>query len=425
MLACAGASRNVYLQAIRKAGLQAPHLTRQPRNGRALWHGLKTLVAGFVPLIAMLAFSFQAANDEPRARPPARPESAATATPPRYREVSFDFGRGYIGDGWQLYFNQPDASAGKARYSGGIEIALAAAIQQTRETLDIAAFELNSEPIFHAILAAHERGVRTRVVADDEHGVYDAANDALRRLQAAGIAVVDDGRSGLMHNKFMILDGRAVWTGSWNFTVNGTYRNNNNAIVLESAVAASAFQAEFDEMFERGEFGAASRDDGEVSFALGDGEVRLTFGAEADELALLKAEIEGAAHSIHSMTFVFSLEELAEAMLLRAARGGLRLQGVFERRNSRASWSQLPTLRCAGADMRVDGNPNAMHHKVIIIDARTVITGSFNFSKSAARGNDENIVIIDDAAIAGLYLDEWRRIWHSAEALPASAVDCD
>ena len=386
---------------------------------------MKTLIAGFFPLVMMLAFILQAASEDASLRPAANSESAATALPHAYREVHFAFGRGYIGDGWQLYFNQPDAGAGREDYRGGIETALVKAIGRTRNQLDVAAFELNSEPIYRAILRAHERGVKTRVVADDDHGLHDDANDALRRLRDAGVAVVDDGRSGLMHNKFVILDGRSVWTGSWNFTVNGTYRNNNNIFVMDSAAAVIAYQAEFDEMFERSEFGPRSTDDGVIRFALGEGEARVIFGAEADEVAALKAEVERAARSIHIMTFVFSLEELAEAMLLRAARDDVRVQGVFERRNSAASWSQLPALHCAGAEMRQDGNPYTMHHKVIIIDGRTVVTGSFNFSQSAARSNDENIVIIDDAVIAGLYLDEWRRIWDSALPLAAGAVVCD
>ena len=125
------------------------------------------------------------------------------------------------------------------------------------------------------------------------------------------------------------------------------------------------------------------------------------------------------------MTFVFSLEELAEAILLQAAQDDVVVQGIFEKRNGTASWSQLPALHCAGADMRQDGNPYTLHHKVIIIDERTVITGSFNFSRSAARSNDENILIIRDVTIAGLYLDEWRRMWDSASELAPAEVDCD
>ena len=110
-----------------------------------------------------------------------------------------------------------------------------------------------------------------------------------------------------------------MWTGSWNFTVNGTYRNNNNILALESAEAVYAYQAEFDEMFERAEFGIRSTHDGVMQFDHADGEISIIFAPEADEIGALIAEIEDAARSIRFMTFVFSLDELAEAMLRQAA----------------------------------------------------------------------------------------------------------
>ena len=222
----------------------------------------------------------------------------------------------------------------------------------------------------------------------------------------------------------MILDSETVWTGSWNYTVNGTYRNNNNVLVIEHPAAVAAYQAEFDEMFERGEFGTRSSDDGVVTFAQVDGEISIVFAAEADEIRLLLEEIEAADSAIRIMTFVFSLEELADAILEKMTDPDFVVQGVFEERNSKASWSQMPALHCAGAQMRQDGNRYILHHKVLIIDEDTVITGSFNYSKSAAQNNDENIVIIRNRAIAGLYLDEWQRIWDSAENLAAGEVDC-
>ena len=214
-------------------------LSEQSGIWRRIGRKLKTLVLGFFPLIMMLAFVLQAAREEPAAGA-AKAESAPATQLESYSRVQFTFGRGYIGDGWQLYFNEPDASAVRESYAGGIDTALAAAIARTQDRLDIAAFEMNSEAIYQAILAAHRRGVAVRIIADDEHGLYDSKNEALRNLQAEGIAVVDDARSGLMHNKYMILDSRTVWTGSWNYTVNGTYRNNNNALVLENALAVAA-----------------------------------------------------------------------------------------------------------------------------------------------------------------------------------------
>ena len=384
----------------------------------------RMLVAWGILLLILIAFVLRAFHI---GRSPSEllQDAAGETSQARYREVDFAFGRGYLGAGWRVYFNEPDESVDRASYADGLDSALAAAIDAATDTLDIAAFELNSDPTFAAIKRALERGVTVRIIADDDHGLHDERNPHLSDLARLGIDVRDDSRSGLMHNKFAIIDRQAVWTGSWNFTVNGTYRNNNNVLVLESADAVYAFQSEFDEMYERAEFGITSTDDGIVEFEHAGGDVSIIFAPEADEISALVAEIEGAAQSIRFMTFVFSLDELAAAMLSQAASRDVTVEGVFEDRNSTASWSQLPALHCAGAAVRQDGNRYVLHHKVIIIDDHTVITGSFNFSRSAERKNDENIVIVRNAAIAELYLQEWRRIWASAEALAPDEVVCD
>lgn len=358
------------------------------------------------------------------------PAAEAKAQQP-FTEVSYSFGRGFIGDGWHVYFNAPDSNVEHSDYADGIEVPLVNAISDARQSLDIAAFELNHDDIFEAILNAQERGVAVRIVTDDEHGLEDERDEHLRELAAAGVPVMDDGRSALMHNKFMIIDGRAVWTGSWNYTENGAYRNNNNIFVIENPIVAAGYQAEFEEMFERGEFGARSRDDGVIvardrvpAADAGAREISVIFAPETDEINLIAEIINAAQSSIHLMVFVFSLDDLADAIVKKLADPDFVVRGIFENRNSKASWSQLPPLHCAGAEMRQDGNPFTLHHKVIIIDAETVITGSFNYSKSAAESNDENIVIIDDAVIAGLYLDEWQRIWDSAENLQPGEIDC-
>ena len=110
------------------------------------------LVVGFLPLIMMLALVLHGSQQESSPGRAPSPDIAPTSAPPVYREVQFSFGRGYIGDGWRLYFSEPDASAARESYAGGIELALVEAIQETRDQLDIAAFEMNSEPIVEAIL---------------------------------------------------------------------------------------------------------------------------------------------------------------------------------------------------------------------------------------------------------------------------------
>ena len=206
------------------------HITKRHRKTLIL-----LLICCVMALALLLAWQFSS----PAASGSLVDSENVTATPSPFVAVKYGFGRGYIGENWQVYFNEPDAGADRADYADGIDTPLASAIDASQRTLDIAAFQLNNKPIYEAILAAHQRGVAVRIVTDDEHGLDDESNSELRDLETAGIPIVSDNRSGLMHNKFVIVDERAVWTGSWNFTLNGTYRNNNNVLVLESAPVAA------------------------------------------------------------------------------------------------------------------------------------------------------------------------------------------
>ena len=76
--------------------------------------------------------------------------------------------------------------------------------------------------------------------------------------------------------------------------------------------------------------------------------------------------------------------------------------------------SELTALREAGLDVRLDGNPRNMHHKVIVIDGSLVITGSYNFSTSAEESNDENVLIVHSGDIASLFLIEFERVFDLA-----------
>ena len=62
--------------------------------------------------------------------------------------------------------------------------------------------------------------------------------------------------------------------------------------------------------------------------------------------------------------------------------------------------------------MRLDANPNQMHDKVMIIDSQVVVTGSFNYTYSAEKYNDENLLVLYNPQIAEQYLAEFERIFN-------------
>lgn len=308
---------------------------------------------------------------------------------------------------WQVYFTSPSGSSDRSTYRGGIDENLALAIDGVTRTLDIAAFEWNSPALTTAVANAARRGVRVRMVVDDEHTLEDA-DTTIQQVISAGANVVDDARTAFMHNKFMILDGSVVWTGSWNYTSNDTYRNNNNAIALRSRNAVTIYQAEFDEMFANGQFGPRSPRGASQSFTQDGVPIQILFGAEDDVTSAINAVLNGAQRSIRFMAFSFTLEDIANVILARG-RAGVNVQGIFETTGSETRFSELTPLFCAGFDVRQDGGPFVLHHKVFIVDERTVIAGSFNFSANARESNDENLFIITDPDLAAQYMAEFNR----------------
>jgi phosphatidylserine/phosphatidylglycerophosphate/cardiolipin synthase-like enzyme len=115
------------------------------------------------------------------------------------------------------------------------------------------------------------------------------------------------------------------------------------------------------------------------------------------------------------MAFSYTADPIAAAMIERA-QAGVLVSGVAEAQNATGSQASFGPLRDAGIDVVLDGNCYILHHKVMIIDERTVITGSYNFTSSAERDNDENLVIVDDPDLARAYLDEFARVYAQAQA---------
>jgi phosphatidylserine/phosphatidylglycerophosphate/cardiolipin synthase-like enzyme len=74
--------------------------------------------------------------------------------------------------------------------------------------------------------------------------------------------------------------------------------------------------------------------------------------------------------------------------------------------------------------VRQDGNPAFLHDKVIVVDERIVITGSLNFSTNAEESNDENVIIIDNADMARLYMQEFDRIWKVGSDPDIETIAC-
>ena len=312
----------------------------------------------------------------------------------------------------QILFTAPRYPDRPTDRHGGIDERLASAIDSAQTSVDIAAFEFNLEDVSDALVRAHQRGVRVRLVTDSDYA------DSLgpTSLLAAQVPVVFDNVQPFMHDKFVVIDGKQVWTGSWNLTTNGTYRNNNNVVIADSKLLAENYTVEFEEMFIDGEFGASSPDNTpHPQVEINGVQVENIFEAEGDAATRIIQLIKDAKSSLDVMAFVFTDNDIASAIIARH-RAGVPVRMVIETRNLDTAGSDFAAFQQAGIDILPDGNPYTMHHKVIIIDQAIVITGSYNFSANAANDNDENVLILHSAEIAGQYREEFERVYEQAKA---------
>lgn len=317
-------------------------------------------------------------------------------------------------------------------------------------------------------LSSHQLGRHRHLMAladTDRDGHLSAGErdrgDAVRILQRGGIPLIDDtadgsAGSGLMHHKFMVVDQRWVVTGSTNFTpscVHGdpddrrTRGNVNHLLRFESQDLAQLFSKEFNRMWGDGpgglpdsRFGIAKEGGPVQAVMVGPTRVEVLFAPHRRKdpnhgLLLLDQRLARAERQLDLNLFVFSAQGLTNRLAELRQRGVairlladpgfanrsfsevLDLLGVsmpdrfckLEQGNS--PWQQpitgVGTPRLARGDK--------LHHKFAVVDRKTVITGSFNWSPSAAHGNDETLMVVESPQLAAHFTREQDRMWQGAE----------
>ncbi|MBN9518428.1 DUF1669 domain-containing protein [bacterium] len=134
---------------------------------------------------------------------------------------------------------------------------LASRINQTRRTMDLCVFTITDDRVSNPILDAHRRGVKIRVVTDNEKAL-DPGSD-VHKFQAAGIPVkLDDvrgpgvsGLSGHMHHKYAVFDGTRLVNGSYNWTRGAAECNYENLVESADPKLVAAFAAEFERLWKK------------------------------------------------------------------------------------------------------------------------------------------------------------------------------
>ncbi len=130
--------------------------------------------------------------------------------------------------------------------NGGVRDRLVAEINKAQSSIDIAIYSFTADAIREALIAARDRGVAIRVIADASQA--DQSGSEIATLEHLGFSLkrMTSPTGGIMHNKFMIIDGRLLFTGSYNWSASAESYNYENALFLTGGTTIQKYRSEFE-----------------------------------------------------------------------------------------------------------------------------------------------------------------------------------
>jgi len=326
-------------------------------------------------------------------------------------------------------------------------------INQANYSVDAALYSFSLDNVKNALVGAHNRGCLVRIIIDD--GNSSAAADYCAGFGIPYITSTyggnhgsDDGY-GIMHNKFVVVDARDtnpyndwLWTGSANMSVSGN-DDVNNGIKIRDYGLGQAYTLEFNEMWGSDTqtpnaaaalMGANKADDTPHEFTISGLRFEQYMSPSDGVRDKITTCINGADHSIYFAILAFTDYSLSDAMQYRRYDvPDLEIRGVFNQDQGACGDGSVyyemagdpcsPYAWSEPADVWLDTalpSNRLLHHKYMVVDVNwaaddpLVVTGSHNWSYSANTYNDENTLIIHDAGVANLFLQEFADRYHES-----------
>jgi phosphatidylserine/phosphatidylglycerophosphate/cardiolipin synthase-like enzyme len=319
-------------------------------------------------------------------------------------------------------------------------------IGAAKQSLDFALYDMRlSDALKQQLRVALQQrasdGVQIRICYDGDKparpntaaGQDPAPSGTGAMVQSLGFPFRRIGGMKLMHHKFIVRDRVAVWTGSTNMTDDALTLMENNVLEIESKPLADYYSRDFEELWEKENFENSGDIDTapvELTFAGAPARARVMFspgrGLAIDDEVARRAR--SAQRRVRLCTMLINSGTLISALGDLLREGRVAVDGIYDRTQMADVFRQwqdvpqnhwkMPALEEVIARARLVGKNSTpytptgrhdfMHNKVLVVDD-TVITGSYNFSRSA-QFNAENILFIESPPLANQYSDYIDRV---------------
>ena len=316
---------------------------------------------------------------------------------------------------------------------------LSSFIRAATQTLDLAIYDMRfSDPLRTQLLSVlrerAEAGVQIRFCYDGDKppqpnvaaGQDPAPAGTGAFVQSLGYPWRRIAGMKLMHSKFIVRDRQSIWTGSTNMTDDAFTLMENNIVVIDSAALAGSYAQDFEQLWAKENFedtGNIPTAPVPITFSGQPAEARVMFspgcGLEID--SEIARRVRAAQHRVRICSLLINSGTLIAELGNLLRNGRVTVDGIYDRTQMSEvypQWQEVPQNRWKiGALQEIiaragligknstpytpNGRHDFMHNKILVIDD-TVITGSYNLSRSA-QFNAENILFIESPPLAEAY----------------------
>ena len=217
----------------------------------------------------------------------------------------------------------------------------------------------------------------------------------------------------IMHNKFFIVDGKYVWTGSANISDSGTGGYNANAVViLRSKKIAKVYTSEFEQLWNR-QGQCTKSGDGVEEFDLSSGKITTWFSPQDNSLRYGVTGLVAKANKHINVAVFFLTAKYLVADLIAAHKRGIEVRVIIDATAAKNEYSKHEILREAGIPVKIENWGSKMHMKAASVDDQYLVLGSMNWTSAGERSNDENTLLINSKELTSQFDAHFEELWES------------
>jgi len=144
-------------------------------------------------------------------------------------------------------------------------------------------------------------------------------------------------------------------------------------------------------------------------------DIQVYFSPQGGCTEAVVANLDKATNTVLVQAYSFTSAPIAKA-LVDAKKRGVKVQVILDKSQRTERYSSADFVQRAGIPTFIDAKHAIAHNKIMVIDGKTILTGSFNFTKAAEEKNAENLLVIQDAALAAKYTANWQAHLKHSEA---------